>query len=978
MATESPAPATQVLAIRLLGPVDVQVGGRPLAVDTRKAVALLAYLALTGRPASRETLGALLWPESGDAEARGALRRTLSVLNTAIGGVGLRIDRTSVALDPAAIDLDVTRFHEAVARARGHGHDPDRSCAACRAALEAAIALDRGGLMEGFSLRDSEPWDEWLEIEREAHQRELAGALERLVRERLAAGGWDGAIAAARRWLELDPLHEPAHRALMGAYGRSGETAAAVRQYRDAASILDRELGVAPLPETTELYEAIVAGTLAPPTTSGSTVRPDSGAIDPLTHGRPSGRYPTPLIGRRGAVDAILGRLAEATPDGRLIVIEGEAGIGKTRLADEVAERAVVLGHRVVAARCYPGEAAVALAPIASLLRGVLAGPAGPAAFGRLAARDRQTLSALVPEIEPDDIARRRPGDAGPAARFRLFDAIAEALSLAGLGGPGDPEPGLAAMVRLDDLQWADDSTLEVLAFLARRLEGRPILLLLSWRREELGERAEALVATADSAPATTVRLDRFGAADMRQLIEALVEASGTTPSPADMEALLDEAEGLPLYAVEALAAPDRAAGTVPVGIRALLQARLAALSEVAVQVVSAAAVLGRSFDAEAARVVSGRSEEETVAALEELERRRIIRGADAPLGSYDFAHARLRDVAYETTSLARRRLLHRRAADVYRRSVGRAMDPLGRLARIATHEHAAGRAAEAAVAYRDAGEAARSLYANREALEYLETALALGHPDGAGLHEAIGDVRTRMGDYRGAIAALEAAAASAEPEGLADIEQRLGRIHLRRGDPIRAEAHLASALAMLGQAGITDDARRSRILAERAVAAARADRREQAARIAGEARDLATGDPQAEAEADRILGLLARDRGDLDAARSLLEQSLTTAVGLPDPAASIAATNAFALVVAEQGDIDLAIILAESARFSARRAGERHLEAAVENNLADMLRTAGRDDEAMDHLRAAVSAFADIGGTPGELEPGIWMLETW
>jgi tetratricopeptide (TPR) repeat protein len=147
---------------------------------------------------------------------------------------------------------------------------------------------------------------------------------------------------------------------------------------------------------------------------------------------------------------------------------------------------------------------------------------------------------------------------------------------------------------------------------------------------------------------------------------------------------------------------------------------------------------------------------------------------------------------------------------------------------------------------------------------------------------------------------------------------------------------------------------------------------------LATEARALATGDVAAEAEADRILGLLARDDGDLDGARSLLERSLAAASGLPDPAASIAATNALALVVAEQGDLDLAITLAESARFSARRAGERHLEAAVENNLADMLRAAGRDDEAMEHLRAAVVAFADVGEGAEELEPGIWMLETW
>ncbi len=967
MGSASGAAATRLLAIRLLGPVDVRVGGSPLKVDTRKAVALLAYLAVTGRTSSRDAIAALLWPESDDAEARGALRRTLSVLNAGLGGVGLSIDRSSVALDPSMVDVDVARFRASIAIARGHGHPSEQPCPICRAALQEAVALDRGPFMDGFGLRDSDAFDEWLAAEREAYQRELAGALERLVREQLASGGWDGAIAAGRRWQEIDPLHEPAHRSLMEAYARSGETAAAVRQYRDAAALLDRELGVTPLPETTELYEAILAGSLtaipaAPPGPTALVV--DEGPITP------------PLIGRDAELSQILAAVGDSLSHGRLIVVEGEAGVGKTRLGDAVMEVAQQAGHLVIAARCYAGETTIALGPIVALLRARLDTVVGASAAEWLSPRTRATLATLVPELEPGP-ALSPAREPGPAAQLALLEAITE-----GLVGPArhPGSPASATVVRVDDLQWADDATLEVLAFLARRLDRHPVALLLSWRREDLDVRASALVSLAERLPGVLVHLERLAPPDIHMLVDALVAQRRPAPEPAILDELVDEAEGLPLYVVEALAAGDRRPGTMPAGIRALLQARLGALGGVASQVVGAAAVIGRSFDGDIVRHISGRSEEETVLGLEELTRRGIVHetGADGNV-EYDFAHARLRDVAYETTSVARRRLLHRRAAEAYRVQAGRDVDQLGRLARIARHEREAGRPAEAAEAFRQAGELARLVYANREGLRYLEAALALGHPDAVGIHESIGDLRTRIGDYAGAIAALDTAAATAPPERLAGIEHRIGRIHLRRGDPTAAEAHLRAALGALEEAASNDgQATRSRIQADRAIAAARAGRLDDAVGLAADARAAATGDASAEAEADRISGLLARDQGDLDAAWVALERSLSVATGLADPVPAVAAQNALALVAIDAGDLERAIALAESALVTARQTGERHLEAALENNIADALEAAGRRDEAMEHLKAAAAAFTEVGGSTGELEPGIWMLESW
>ncbi len=138
------------VSVRLLGPVEVAVDGRRVAFDTRKAVALLAYLAVVQRPTSREGLAALLWPESDGADARNALRRTLSVLRAGLAGRGLVVDRSAVALEEGSVEVDLSHFRSALARARGHGHPATEACPACVAALDEALAWDRGPVHGGL------------------------------------------------------------------------------------------------------------------------------------------------------------------------------------------------------------------------------------------------------------------------------------------------------------------------------------------------------------------------------------------------------------------------------------------------------------------------------------------------------------------------------------------------------------------------------------------------------------------------------------------------------------------------------------------------------------------------------------------------------------------------------------------------------------------------------------------------------------
>jgi DNA-binding SARP family transcriptional activator/tRNA A-37 threonylcarbamoyl transferase component Bud32 len=246
------------LALHLLGPPRIELDGEPVHIGRRKAVALLAYLALTGSSHSRDALATLLWPEQDQSRARAYLRVALAELNSALGEGFLLADRETAALDPDAdLWLDVDQFHELVAMCETHGHSPTEVCPDCLSALAEAVELYCDDFLSGFTLRDSPGFDEWQFFQTEGLRQELASILERLIEGHTAQGEFEAALPYARRWLALDPLHEPAHRQLMQLYAWSGQRAAALRQYAECEKVLQDELGLPPEAETTQLYEAI-------------------------------------------------------------------------------------------------------------------------------------------------------------------------------------------------------------------------------------------------------------------------------------------------------------------------------------------------------------------------------------------------------------------------------------------------------------------------------------------------------------------------------------------------------------------------------------------------------------------------------------------------------------------------------------------------------------------------------------------------
>jgi DNA-binding SARP family transcriptional activator len=932
------APPHATLTIRVLGPLEVSVDGAPLVVDTRKALAIVALLAVERRTFARDELAALLWPEADDESARGALRRTLSVLRTALGDRWLVTDRSAVRLEPS-LDVDLAAFERAAA-----GGDV--------ASLRRAANLARGPFLAGFGLRDSAGWDDWRAAREATLDRAVGDVLDRLADALSASGDHAGAADIAARRVERDPLDEAAHRRLMLSLARAGDRAPAIRQYRACVAVLERELGVPPLDETTALYEAIRDGRIP-------VVEPVSPT--PSLTDEP---HAAPFIGRDEESRRLLAEHAAATPDGRLALVEGEAGIGKTRLLDELAAAARRSGAMVLATCAYAAEAGIPYGVVVELLRAAHQDDGAAARLDQLPDPVRAELSRLVdlgaaPAPAPPD---------GPGAKARLLAAIADGLTAA----VGGPMPGC---IVVDDLHAADDASREALAWLARRLGGRALLLVLAWRPEDLDVAAAANAASLSGVATTRLALDRLTDAAALELARALRPDTDIAAA----RALATRAEGLPLYLVEAAAADASATTSPPPAMATLVRERLTVIGGSTTQVLAAAAVIGRSFEAGTVRRASGRSEDETIDALDELLARGLVRElGPAPDGEirYDFAHGLIRDVVYDGTSLARRRLLHRRVADALR-AEPRGRDDIGRLARIAGHEQAAGRDAEAADAYREAGIGAAELLASSEAIGHLEAALALGSPDRADLHRRIGELRMRDGDHGGALRSLEAGAALAEGPELAAIERALAAVQLRRGDAVAADGHLSAALVALGAGPDID---RAVLLADRAVVAIRGGDPALATAHARDALALAQalGDPQTTILARRVAGLAARASGDLEMATRSLEASLVLATDAADVPARAAARNALALVAIAAGRRDDGLAHAQAALADVRSIGDRHLEAVVENTLADALHAAGRDEDALDHLKRAVALFADIRGSTADPEPGVWALETW
>jgi predicted ATPase/DNA-binding SARP family transcriptional activator len=995
------------LSLCLLGPPRIDVDGTPIDVDTRKAIALLAYLSVTRQPYTRDGLASLLWPEYDQTHARATLRRTLSTLNKALAGDWLEVSRETIRLRSGPdLYIDVDHFHTLINECRAHGHGPSEVCSSCLRPLAEAADLYRADFLMGFGLKDSWDFDEWQQFQTEGLRRDLATVLERLVYGHAALQEFDAAISYARRWLTLDRLHEPAHRWLMQLSAWAGQRTAALQHYRECVQVLEQELGVAPLESTTQLYGAIKEQRTPPlPILSeGSKFKVQSSKQ--LSHFEPSTlnfepvspavHKSVPLVGRLAEWQQLLRIWDGIGPHGQVIIVQGEAGIGKTRLAEELLDFADAGGSTILVARCYEGEADLAYGPVVSALRAALDQMGSASWQAKVPPAWLAEVARLLPEVAVgrSDLLSVPPLDS-PGAQSRFFESIRQLLLAAGGGEKPGRHTGRVLLL-FDDLHWADQASLDLLSYLVRRLHDWPVCLILTWRSDHSSgeDHLHHLLSVAQRSPqATVLSPTRLNKADIGEMVRS-VSDPGAALSPALAERLYQETEGLPFFLVEYLNALEHSPQTagaeewsLPLGVRDLLRSRLREVSETGRQLLHAAAVIGRSFDFDTLHQASGRSEEEAVTALEELIALGIVAemrgGNSAQTLTYDFSHEKLRGLVYEETSLARRRLLHRRVAEALA-GRSRGHNEAGSLAgQIAHHYRLAGNEEAAAEHYRLAGEHARRLYANTEALAHLQTALAFGHPDVAGLHEVVGDVHTLLGEYGAALASYERAASSlihddASRKTLSRLEHKLSNVYVRRGEWEPAESHFEAALIGCGEAEAANDC--ARIYADWCLAAHHQGQTDRARELAQRALQLAeaAGEPRALAQTHNILGIIASRNGDHEAARHHLEQTLALTETLDEPSIRAAALNNLALVYGANGQVEEALQVGEEALALVASQGDRHREAAVHNNLADLLHAADRSEEAMLHLKQSVAIYAEIGVEAGALQPAIWRLVEW
>jgi AAA ATPase domain len=526
--------------------------------------------------------------------------------------------------------------------------------------------------------------------------------------------------------------------------------------------------------------------------------------------GQPRGSF----VGRRRDLDELGERLvAAAAGRGSLVLVAGEPGIGKTRLADELAAGAGSLGAGVLWGTCWEGDGAPAFWPWIQALRDH-AGRRDPAALRAELGDGAADVARLVPGLAAK-LGELPPSPAlePDQARFRLFDAVAGLLKRA-----GEAEPLLLV---LDDLHWADRSSLALLRFVARELRDARLLVLGTYRDVELGRSPvnQALAALAGRARHLT--LGGLGEDDVAEL---LAQTTGRPPGAELASAVHRRTGGNPLFVREVarlLAAGDRPA--IPEGVREVLRRRLDRLPAGCADHLAVAAVLGQEFRLDLLGAVSGRSTVEQLALLDRVVEARLVEPAPGAVAGYRFTHALLREVLYERLPAATRVALHRRAGEAIEERFAADLEP--RLAELAHHFRqaaAAGGQPRKAVHYATlAGRRALNQLAYAEAATWFERALEALELEPAGpaercqLELALAEARMAAGEIAAARAGYERAAALARGIGAAE---PLARAALGLGSEVTALVVdelqvrlLEEALAALGD---DDGVLRARLLA--------------------------------------------------------------------------------------------------------------------------------------------------------------------
>jgi len=736
---------------------------RQLLAESERLQALLAYLVLHSHaPQPRQHLAFLFWPDAPESQARTNLRNLLHRLRRLLPQANsfLWVDATHVQWRPdAPFTCDALDFEQAFQEAQTHLEAGRREMA--ERALRRAIELYRGDLMPAC-------YEEWLLPLRERFRQAALEAFEALISLLETRHAYEEATHYCQTWLRLDPLDERAYRTLMRLHALRGNRAAALQAYHTCLTTLREELGVEPDAATREVYDRLLHNTLQREQAGPRTAR---GA---------------PLIGRDeawGRLRALWQTVRAGQVPPQCALITGEAGIGKSRLAEEFVSWARRQGFTTAVAASYAAETSLAFEPITTWLRCFQ--PLNlPPAWAQEVARLLPDLLDAHPHLHPPAPLQES------WQRRRFFDALVQALLT-------QRQP---ILLMLDDAHWVDSETLEWLVYLLHHATDARLLLLLTARHEALTPSHPLEVATdtwRSRGQLTLLSLARLNQAQSSQLAAHL---AGRSLSPETSAAIFRHTEGNPLFIVEyANAGLETLTDDAPLPETAhnLLVAHFRQVSPNAQEIAQAAAILGPCFTTDRLAGLIQSDEPALLQGLDELWQRHLIR--ETGPAAYAFSHHKLWQVIYEQITPGHRRALHHQAAELFR--VLAPHDLRGQ----AFHYEQAGQRQAALDLYVEAARQEMDRFAYRAAQELLQHALALADerptPQLVDIWTLLAEIADLLGEQEEsaqAIAqALRLAHVVGDPRRQARAQHVAGLLATKTGQHIEAAVYFEQALKL-------------------------------------------------------------------------------------------------------------------------------------------------------------------------------------
>ena len=741
------------VTLALLGPPSVTLDGGRAGVcqPAAKALALLTYLVLEPGPHTREELAGLLWGESSEDQARTSLRQAIKHLRSQLGDIFQR-DRPTIELG-VPLECDILAFREGVLQ------DP-----------RLAVSMEIPRFLAGFSVRHAPQFDEWVADTRRDLLSQYHTALGTLVREAMGQWRWRDAITYAERWLASDPLSDEAVRLGIEARYLAGDRGAALAHYNSYRATLKQETNCEPSRTLLNLVRRVEADA------SPLNARP---ITDEWYARAPS--FESSLIGREKEWE-ILVKTWKGVKRGesQIVLIEGEPGVGKSRLAAEFLRWAVAHGASVLRGHAYDAKAGLPYEPVVEVLRDAIGTPG----LAGAAPEWLTEVARLLPELRQRFTSLPEPAPSvTPSAGWRLFEGVAQVILALAAEGP--------IVVSLDDLQWCDGDSCDLLRFLIRRTEQVPVLWLGTVSQGEVERDAASarLCRMLRVKPhARVLPLDPLSEADLWRMIREMGHLSTPTGARRFANRIYGVTAGNPFYVIELLktmfaqgllavdeesgewttasAEAESAGREFPLSqtVHDVIAERVERLPEELRDVLITVAVASAGCRSQVLSHVHGISRLHSATVGDALTDRRLV---VEEAGSYRCAHPVIAHVVRDGLTVSRRREVHRTLALALER-VNSPDNSYEVACEIARH---ADRGGESALAYRFAliaGKGAIERYAYAEALSWLD--LAASNAGGADESDAVNRLTANV---------LEAAGWS-EPPPPADLRGPLTREFLR------------------------------------------------------------------------------------------------------------------------------------------------------------------------------------------------------